>query len=237
MVLFFCICVFWFSVFFQLDVAAATAFRHSVPEAILQRPLQLQQEALSNGARSAVAAAAANAAATGVADAAAANGAAAVRPPPSILTASSLSAAEAARANSTSPMVRLYGVTADGRSVVCNVHGFFPYCYVECPGPLAAAMRAAAPAAGAGAGQGCCGWQQNAVTEALRAVIDVRLVKCSWLALAIHTANCCPSYAGVDVFYITALIHYKGKDREGAFKGVFEYELYDLKYERTGKYG
>lgn len=64
------------------------------------------------------------------------------------------------------PMVRLYGVTASGLSVMCNVHGFYPYCYCECPAALAAAMRQAA-SAGSGA------WQQNAITEALRCVVDV----------------------------------------------------------------
>lgn len=31
------------------------------------------------------------------------------------------------------PSLRLYGVTMNGNSVMCNVHGFFPYFYVPAP--------------------------------------------------------------------------------------------------------
>ncbi|CDJ70333.1 DNA polymerase delta catalytic subunit, putative [Eimeria necatrix] len=130
-------------IFFQLDVAAATAFQHSSPDSVLKRPLQLQQQGqlAASGGRN-----------------------------PPIVTPSSLAAAEAAKGNSMAPMVRLYGVTASGLSVMCNVHGFYPYCYCECPAALAAAMR---QAASAGSGS----WQQNAVTEALRSVVDDYVLK------------------------------------------------------------
>ena len=31
------------------------------------------------------------------------------------------------------PALRLYGVTMEGNSVMCTVHGFFPYFYVPAP--------------------------------------------------------------------------------------------------------
>jgi DNA polymerase delta subunit 1 len=31
------------------------------------------------------------------------------------------------------PMIRMFGVTEEGNSVLCNVHGFFPYFYLPCP--------------------------------------------------------------------------------------------------------
>ncbi|KAL8447481.1 hypothetical protein Emed_004364 [Eimeria media] len=132
-------------VFFQLDVAAATAFQRSVPEEILQRPRQLQQERQSQPP--------------------AAPSSSSGREPPGLVSAASLGAAEASRGNSQAPMLRLYGVTASGSSVMCNVHGFYPYCYCECPAALASAMRATAP-------PNSDAWQQNAVTDALRALID-----------------------------------------------------------------
>lgn len=31
------------------------------------------------------------------------------------------------------PIVRMFGVTMDGHSVLCNVHGFLPYYYIPAP--------------------------------------------------------------------------------------------------------
>ena len=31
------------------------------------------------------------------------------------------------------PIVRMFGVTMDGHSVLCNVHGFLPYFYIPAP--------------------------------------------------------------------------------------------------------
>lgn len=135
------------SVFFLLDVAAATAFQRSVPDEVLHRSRQLQQEvqeplpSTPSG-----------------------------RPPPRVITTSSLAAADAAKGNSQAPMLRLYGVTAAGMSVMCNVHGFYPYCYCECPPALAAAIRSTVKPGGEG-------WQQNAVTDALRMLIDDHVLR------------------------------------------------------------
>ncbi|XP_026190988.1 DNA polymerase delta catalytic subunit [Cyclospora cayetanensis] len=136
-------------VFFQLDVAAATAFQRTVPDEIAQRARQLQLERQGQPAGSCGSSSGA---------------------PPCIVTPSSLASAEAAKGNSQAPMVRLYGVTADGQSVMCNIHGFYPYCYCECPPPLAAAIRAAAK-------QRSDTWQQNAVTEALCTLLDDHVLK------------------------------------------------------------
>ncbi|KAL8445941.1 hypothetical protein Emag_004906 [Eimeria magna] len=134
----------------SLDVAAATAFQRSVPDEILQRPRQLQQERQGQPP--------------------AALGSSSGREPPGLVSTASLSAAEAARGNSQAPMLRLYGVTASGSSVMCNVHGFYPYCYCECPAALASAIRATAtPNSDA--------WQQNAVTDALRLLIDDHVLR------------------------------------------------------------
>ncbi|KAL8429124.1 hypothetical protein Efla_003177 [Eimeria flavescens] len=137
-------------VFFQLDVAAATAFHRSVPDEIQQRARQLQQERRARPP--------------------AASSTSSNKEPPSTVTAASIAAAEAARGNSQAPMLRLYGVTAAGSSVMCNVHGFYPYCYCECPSLLASEIRATAmPDSDA--------WQQNAVTDALRALIDDHVLR------------------------------------------------------------
>ncbi|KAL8272885.1 hypothetical protein Esti_003194 [Eimeria stiedai] len=137
-------------VFFQLDVAAATAFQRFVPDEILQRPRQLQQERQGQPPT--------------------APSSTSGREAPGLVSAASLGAAEAARGNSQAPMLRLYGVTASGSSVMCNVHGFYPYCYCECPATLASAIRATAtPNSDA--------WQHNAVTDALRALIDDHVSK------------------------------------------------------------
>ncbi|KAL8431086.1 hypothetical protein ACSSS7_005491 [Eimeria intestinalis] len=129
----------------ELDVAAATAFQRSVPDEILQRPRQLQQERQGQPAGS--------------------PGSSFGREPPGLVSAASIGAAEAARGNAQAPMLRLYGVTASGSSVMCNVHGFYPYCYCVCPPALASAIRAVAT-------PNSDGWRQNAVTDTLRALID-----------------------------------------------------------------
>eukprot|EP00923_Selenidium_pygospionis_P030946 GHVN01054996.1.p1 GENE.GHVN01054996.1~~GHVN01054996.1.p1 ORF type:complete len:1132 (+),score=180.09 GHVN01054996.1:185-3580(+) len=35
--------------------------------------------------------------------------------------------------NNEVPVLKLYGVTEEGHSVLCHVHGFFPYLYAQCP--------------------------------------------------------------------------------------------------------
>ena len=35
--------------------------------------------------------------------------------------------------NNDRPIIRMYGVTADGNSILCHVHGFLPYMYFYCP--------------------------------------------------------------------------------------------------------
>ncbi len=31
------------------------------------------------------------------------------------------------------PVLRMYGVTSEGRSVMAHIHGFMPYFYAQCP--------------------------------------------------------------------------------------------------------
>lgn len=133
------------AVFFQLDVAAGTAFTRQSPPELLARHRGL--EAL---------------------EPAAVDGGEGVRPPPAVLTASSLSAAEAAQANAQWPLLRVYGVTEQGASVMANVYGFFPYCLCEVPRqlwkPLAALKASKADSA----------WQVNELTEQLSTLVEVR---------------------------------------------------------------
>lgn len=35
--------------------------------------------------------------------------------------------------NNNVPIVRLFGITNDGNSVCCHIHGFSPYFYVDAP--------------------------------------------------------------------------------------------------------
>ncbi|PFH33207.1 DNA polymerase [Besnoitia besnoiti] len=149
-------------VFFQLDIANATANRNAVPVAIRNRHRSLAVSA----ARSAAPCASyePNVSPT---------------PPPAAVSPGAHAAEAAGTVNGLAPMFRVYGVTEDGRSVCANVHGFFPYFYCEVPPSLQEQLLKEP-----GGGEGT-----NAITARFKAFLDEWLLKTQSSAKA-YDARC-----------------------------------------------